>query len=71
MKVVVAGQAELVDQAECGRWAVYLTHGIGTAADDTPFTLVGPGGREVSAVGLSWTTDSFPYDKARPWSARS
>ena len=31
-------------------------------ADDTPLTLVGPGGREVSAVGLTWTTDSSPYD---------
>ena len=31
-------------------------------ADDTPLTLVGPGAREVSAVGLTWTTDSSPYD---------
>ena len=31
-------------------------------ADDTPLTLVGPGGREVSAVGLTWTTDTSPYD---------
>ncbi|MCB0893776.1 MAG: phospholipase [Nocardioides sp.] len=31
-------------------------------ADDTPLVLVGPGGREVSAVGLTWTTDSSPYD---------
>jgi hypothetical protein len=23
---------------------------------------VGPGGREVSAVGLTWTTDKSPYD---------
>jgi hypothetical protein len=30
--------------------------------DDTPLTLVGPGGREVSAVGLTWTTDRSPYD---------
>jgi hypothetical protein len=30
--------------------------------DDTPLTLVGPGGREVSAVGLHWETDSSPYD---------
>jgi hypothetical protein len=31
-------------------------------ANDTPLTLVGPGGREVSAVGLTWTTKSSPYD---------
>jgi hypothetical protein len=31
-------------------------------ADDTPLMLVGPGGREVSAVGLTWTTDTSPYD---------
>jgi hypothetical protein len=31
-------------------------------ADQTPLTLVGPGGREVSAVGLTWTTDKSPYD---------
>lgn len=31
-------------------------------ADDTPLVLVGPGGREQSAVGLTWTTDSSPYD---------
>src|SRR5262249_44578067 len=31
-------------------------------ADDTPLTLIGPGGREVSAVGLTWTTDTSPYD---------
>lgn len=30
-------------------------------ADDTPLLLVGPDG-EVSAVGLSWTTASSPYD---------
>ena len=30
--------------------------------DDTPLLLVGPGGREVSAVGLSWETDTSPYD---------
>ena len=29
--------------------------------DGTPLTLVGPGGEEVSAVGLSWETDSTPY----------
>ena len=31
-------------------------------ADATPLVLVGPGGREVSAVGLSWTTGETPYD---------
>ncbi|WP_395696277.1 hypothetical protein [Nocardioides sp.] len=31
-------------------------------ADDTPLVLVGPDGREVSAVGLTWTTDTSPYD---------
>ena len=30
--------------------------------DNTPLTLVGPDGREVSAVGMTWTTDSTPYD---------
>ena len=30
--------------------------------DDTPLTLVGPAGREVSAVGLTWGTDQSPYD---------
>ena len=30
--------------------------------DDTPLTLVGPNGQLVSAVGLSWETDSSPYD---------
>lgn len=32
-------------------------------ADATPLLLVGPGGREVSAVGLSWSTDISPYDQ--------
>jgi hypothetical protein len=32
-------------------------------ADDTPLLLVGPGGREVSAVGLTWTTAKSPYDQ--------
>lgn len=31
-------------------------------ADETPLVLVGPGGWEVSAVGLTWTTDTSPYD---------
>jgi hypothetical protein len=31
-------------------------------ADETPLMLVGPGGQEVSAVGLTWTTDTSPYD---------
>lgn len=31
-------------------------------ADDTPLQLIAPGGREVSAVGLTWTTDKSPYD---------
>jgi hypothetical protein len=30
--------------------------------DETPLMLVGPGGSEVSAVGLTWTTDESPYD---------
>jgi hypothetical protein len=30
--------------------------------DDSPLTLVGPEGREVSAVGLHWETDRSPYD---------
>ena len=30
--------------------------------DDTPLLLVGPGGREASAVGLTWTTDTSGYD---------
>lgn len=32
-------------------------------ADDTPLTLVGPNNQLVSAVGLSWETDSSPYDE--------
>jgi hypothetical protein len=32
-------------------------------ADPTPLLLVGPGGREVSAVGMTWTTDKSPYDE--------
>lgn len=31
-------------------------------ADASPLVLVGPGGREVSAVGMSWTTTETPYD---------
>jgi len=30
--------------------------------DDTPLILVGPGGEEFNAVGLSWETDTSPYD---------
>jgi len=30
--------------------------------DDTPLLLIGPGGQEFNAVGLSWTTDATPYD---------
>jgi hypothetical protein len=30
--------------------------------DGTPLVLVGPGGKEVDAVGLTWTTDTSPYD---------
>lgn len=31
--------------------------------DDTPLMMVGPGGKAVSAVGLTWETDSSPYDE--------
>jgi hypothetical protein len=31
-------------------------------ADDTPLTLISPDGTEVSAVGLTWTTETSPYD---------
>jgi hypothetical protein len=31
--------------------------------DGSPLVLVGPRGREVSAVGLTWTTDTSPYDQ--------
>ncbi|NRB47939.1 MAG: T9SS type A sorting domain-containing protein [Saprospiraceae bacterium] len=31
--------------------------------DDTPLTLVGPGGQLFNAVGLTWETDSSPYDE--------
>ena len=31
-------------------------------ADDNPLMLVGPGNLAVSAVGLSWETNSNPYD---------
>ena len=30
--------------------------------DATPLLLIGPGGQEFNAVGLSWTTDQTPYD---------
>ncbi|MEO1441462.1 MAG: phospholipase [Chloroflexota bacterium] len=30
--------------------------------DDTPLLLIGPGGQEFNAVGLSWETDRGPYD---------
>lgn len=32
-------------------------------ADATPLLLIGPGGQEVSAVGLTWETDKSPYDQ--------
>ncbi len=32
-------------------------------ADDSPLQLIGPDGSTRSAVGLSWTTDSSPYDR--------
>ena len=31
--------------------------------DDTPLTMVGPDGQVISAVGLTWETDSSPYDE--------
>ncbi len=31
--------------------------------DDTPLTLVGPGGQLFNAVGLTWETDLSPYDE--------
>jgi len=30
--------------------------------DDTPLLLIGPDGIEFNAVGLTWTTDTTPYD---------
>lgn len=30
--------------------------------DETPLLLIGPGGQEFNAVGLSWETDTTPYD---------
>lgn len=30
--------------------------------DETPLLLIGPGGQEFIAVGLSWETDATPYD---------
>ncbi|MEM7798303.1 MAG: phospholipase [Chloroflexota bacterium] len=30
--------------------------------DETPLNLVGPGGEEFNAVGLSWTTETSPYN---------
>ena len=30
--------------------------------DNTPLLLVGPGGQEFNAIGLSWETDTTPYD---------
>lgn len=43
------------------RGAIFPTK-LEIVADDTPLRLVGPHGREVSAVGLTWTTDKSPYD---------
>jgi hypothetical protein len=31
--------------------------------DETPLMLISPEGKEVSAVGLTWTTDKSPYDE--------
>lgn len=31
-------------------------------ADETPLLLIGPGGQEFNAVGLTWTTDKTAYD---------
>ncbi len=31
--------------------------------DDTPLMMVGPGGQVVSAVGLTWETNTSPYDE--------
>ena len=31
--------------------------------DDTPLTLIGPNGQLFNAVGLTWETDSSPYDE--------
>lgn len=31
--------------------------------DATPLLLIGPGGQEFNAVGLTWTTDKSPYDR--------
>jgi hypothetical protein len=31
--------------------------------DESPLTLIGPDGREESAVGLTWETDASPYDR--------
>ena len=32
-------------------------------ADKTPLLLIGPGGQEFNAVGLTWETDKSPYDQ--------
>ncbi|MBI5030781.1 MAG: phospholipase [Chloroflexi bacterium] len=32
-------------------------------ADETPLLLIGPGGREFNAVGLTWATDTTAYDR--------
>lgn len=36
---------------------------VEVVADETPLRLIGPKGREVSGVGLTWTTDKTPYDR--------
>lgn len=36
--------------------------GLEIVADETPLMLISPDGEEVSAVGLTWTTDTSPYD---------
>jgi hypothetical protein len=40
--------------------AIYSTR-LDIVDDGTPLMLVGPGGKEVSAVGMAWQTDTTPY----------
>ncbi len=32
-------------------------------SDETPLLLIGPGGQEFNAVGLTWSTEKSPYDQ--------
>lgn len=61
--VVVFGEfGNRLPSTEEGARFVVRTEVVDDTIDGTPLLLVGPGGEERSAVGLSWETTSSPYD---------